>query len=123
MSAASATLPFDAFWNWLLRHPNCILRAGTADAVLYDDASFHWFFAAEEERLFVQVIRGKRLVGEILLDPDQVAYVESFAEEREGEFAFEAIGESATERRVICFFVLSHGFDEEDDDESGLPVH
>ena len=32
------TLPFEKFWNWLVTHPNCILRAGTPEAVLYDDA-------------------------------------------------------------------------------------
>ena len=35
------------FWNWLAAHPNCILRAGTPEAVLYDDEEFHWHFAAE----------------------------------------------------------------------------
>jgi len=34
---AAATLSFQAFWTWLQAHPNCILRAGTPEVVLYDD--------------------------------------------------------------------------------------
>src|ERR671935_111677 len=32
---AAATLSFGAFWTWLQAHPNCILRAGTPEVVLY----------------------------------------------------------------------------------------
>ena len=28
----TGTLPFEKFWRWLEAHPNCITRAGTADA-------------------------------------------------------------------------------------------
>ena len=31
-----STLTFDRFWRWLKRHPNCIVRAGTPDATLFD---------------------------------------------------------------------------------------
>ncbi len=43
----SPTLAFDEFWRWLVLHPNCIVRAGTADSVLYDDDDLHWHFANE----------------------------------------------------------------------------
>lgn len=117
------TLPLDTFWNWLVRHPNCILRAGTADAVLYDDDDLHWHFAADAETLFVQVIRGKRLMGEMLLDPERIAYVESFPEEQEGEFAFELIVEEESDRYVAFFFVLTHGLEEEEAGGHGFAVH
>ena len=118
------TLPFDTFWNWLMRHPNCIVRAGTTDAVLFDDEDLHWHFAADSAGLFVQLIRGKRLMGELAVDPERVTYVQGFAEEREGEFPFELISEGETERIAAYFFVLSHGFEEEElQPGHGLAVH
>ena len=108
------TLPFDAFWAWLMGHPNCILRAGTPEAVLYDDEDLHWHFAKEEpETLVVQVLRGKLLVGELILAPDQIAYVQGAPGDREHEFVFELITETEVERYPAYFFVLIHGFDEE----------
>ena len=65
---ATATLPFDAFWSWLQAHPNCIIRAGTPEAVLYDDDDLHWHFSAEGPDTFlVQLQRGKKLVGEMMV--------------------------------------------------------
>jgi hypothetical protein len=108
------TLPFEVFWPWLLSHPNCILRAGTPEAVLYDDEDLHWHFAREEpDTLVVQVLRGKLLVGELLLAPEQIAYVQGVRGEVEHEFIFELISETETDRFAAYFFVLIHGFDEE----------
>lgn len=108
------TLPFDVFWPWLMGHPNCILRAGTPEAVLYDDEDLHWHFAQEEpETLVVQVLRGKLLVGELLLAPEQIAYVQGSRGEVEHEFIFELITETEVERFPAYFFVLIHGFDQE----------
>ena len=106
------TLPFDAFWNWLLAHPNCILRAGTPESVLYDDDDLHWHFASEgPERLVVQLIRGKRLQSELIVEPEQVAYVEATSGDAEGEFLFDIITESENERFSAWFFVLSHDYE------------
>ena len=108
------TLPFDIFWAWLMGHPNCILRAGTPEAVLYDDEDLHWHFAKEEpETLVVQVLRGKLLVGELLVAPEQIAYVQGVPSDQEHEFVFELITESEVERYPAYFFVLIHGFDDE----------
>jgi hypothetical protein len=108
------TLPFETFWAWLLGHPNCIVRAGTPEAILYDDEDLHWHFAQEEPgTLLVQVLRGKLLVGELLLAPDQVAYVQGLAAEREEEYVFELITETESDRFASYFFVLSHGYDVE----------
>ena len=114
MSDPLATLPFESFWNWLMLHPNCILRAGTPEAVVFDDDDLHWHFAADGPLLFVQVIRGKRLLGEIVVDTERVAYAQALGEEREGEHLFELVSESETERTAAYFFVLSHGYDEEE---------
>ncbi|MDX1502523.1 MAG: hypothetical protein R3325_09170 [Thermoanaerobaculia bacterium] len=108
------TLTFDVFWNWLLLHPNCIVRAGTGDAVLYDDEDLHWHFAADGATLYVQIIRGKRLMGELILDSERIAYVQELGEEREGEWAFELIAETDTDRVALYYFILSHGFEEEE---------
>jgi hypothetical protein len=108
------TVPFESFWTWLMTHPNCILRAGTPEAVLYDDEDLHWHFAAEAPNtLLVQVLRGKRLLGELLLDPGQVAYVQGLPPEREDEHVFELVSEDGPERVAIFFFVLVHGFEDE----------
>ena len=108
------TVPFETFWTWLMAHPNCILRAGTPEAVLYDDEDLHWHFATEApQTLLVQVLRGKRLVGELLLDPEQVAFVQGVPPEREEEHVFELISETDSERIAIFFFVLVHGFEDE----------
>lgn len=108
------TLPFDVFWSWLQGHPNCIVRAGTPEAVLYDDDDLHWYFAHEEPDTFVvQVLRGKLLVGELLLVPDQIAYVQGSPSDSADEYLFELITETEVNRFAAFFFVLVHGLDEQ----------
>ncbi len=118
-----STLPFEQFWNWLLQHPNCILRAGTPETAIFDDEDLHWHFATDGPTLFVQVIRGKRLVGELVLDPERVAYVQAYSEDPEGEFVFELISENEKERIAAYFFVLSHAREEEPEERHGRAVH
>lgn len=116
------TLTFEAFWSWLLGHPNCILRAGTPEAVVYDDEDLHWHFASEgPQTLVVQVMRGKRLVGELLVEPEHVTYVLGAAGEREDEHLFELVSEGAGDRTASYFFVLSHGYDVEEEEEPSHP--
>ncbi len=108
------TLPFDTFWNWLMTHPHCILRAGTPETALYDDEDFHWHFATEAgSTLLVQVLRGKRLIGELLIDPEHITYVQGVASEREEEHIFELIAEGESDRVAGYFFVLVHGYEDE----------
>ncbi len=108
------TLPFEAFWNWVVTHPNCILRAGTPEAVLYDDEDLHWHFAAEGgSTLLVQVLRGKRLMGELLVDSEQTTYVQAVQGQHDDEHLFELITETEKDRIVGCFFVLTHGYEDE----------
>jgi hypothetical protein len=108
-------LAFEAFWSWLATHPNCILRAGTPEAVLYDDDDLHWAFGVEDEAtLLVQLLRGKRLVAELLVEMEQVAYVEAVPQERAEEHVFELISEAESDRFAAYHFVLVHGFGEED---------
>ncbi len=121
------TLAFETFWSWVASHPNCILRAGTPEAVIYDDEDLHWHFAAEgPQTLVVQVIRGKRLVGELLIEPEQVTYVQGSAGDREDEFVFELVSETESEQVAGYFFVLTHGYEPQEPthpQSSRLQVH
>lgn len=117
------TIPFDAFWAWLIQHPNCLIRAGSPEAVLYDDDDLHWYLGPDGQVLVAQVIRGKRLMGELLIQPDRIAYVQDMGEERKGEHVFDLISENETERIAAYTFVLTHRFDEEPDASHGPAVH
>jgi len=120
---AGTTLAFDTFWNWLQMHPNCIVRAGTPEAVVYDDEDLHWHFTAEgTDTLVVQALRGKQLVAELLVTPADVAYVQGVAGE-EDEYLFELITETETDRVASCYFVLSHSYETPDRPGSGRAVH
>lgn len=115
MDDPHATLPFHRFWDWLVTHPNCILRAGTPETILYDAEDLHWHFATEDAgTLLVQILRGKRLLGELFVVPEQVTYVQSVPGENEDEVAFELVSETESDRVVAYFFVLSHGFETEE---------
>jgi len=118
MTESPPTLTFATFWQWLMQHPNCILRVGTRDALLFDDDDLHWSFATDGPLAFVQVIRGKRLMGELAVDSERVAYVQALGEEPEGEWPFELVNEGGTELAAAYSFVLSHGFE-----ESEIPGH
>ena len=118
MTDSSPTLSFETFWQWILQHVNCILRAGTQDALLFDDEDLHWHFSIDGQNVYVQLIRGKRLLGELVIDTSRVAYVQALPEEPEGEWAFELVSEEGPELVAAYFFVLSHSFD-----ESAIPGH
>ena len=120
---ATATLPFDAFWSWLQAHPNCIIRAGTPEAVLYDDDDLHWHFSAEGPDTFlVQLQRGKKLVGEMMVVPTDVAFVQGVSAE-EDEYVFELISQTQADRVALYHFVLSHGYDAQQRATPGRAVH
>lgn len=120
-----ATLTFRSFWDWLTHHPNCILRAGTPETIIYDDEDLHWHFAIEPPNLFlVQVLRGKRAMSEIFVQPEHVSYVQTSGEDAESEHTFELITETDTDLVTTYFFVLTHGFiDEESEELAHGPVH
>ena len=117
------TIPFDVFWRWVQAHPNCIVRAGTPETVLFDDDDLHWHFATEEDGThLVQLIRGKKIQGEILVQPSDIAYVECQPGDPD-EFVFECISESPDARLTSYHFVLSHGYDREETITPGRFVH
>ena len=107
------TIPFEQFWAWLQVHPNCIVRISTPGAAVYDDDDCHWYIGPVQEDLVAQMLKGKRMMAELLISPEHIAYVQDLGEEREGEHVFEAIAENATERFAAYAFVLTHGFEED----------
>jgi hypothetical protein len=118
-----ATLAFDRFWRWLKRHPNCILRAASVDAFLHDQEAFHWHLEEDADRSpVVQLISGKQLVAELVLDVRDVIYVEATPEEggEPGQYLFEVVGGSREEPFAVYHFLLAHGFEEEGGHPTGL---
>lgn len=113
-AAPPLTLPFEKFWHWVQAHANCILRAGTADSVLFDHDDYHWHLAVESgSTLLVQLVRGKELVGEILVLSSEIAYVTCTPQELD-EFVFECVVELPHSHEVAYHFVMAHEFDEEE---------
>jgi hypothetical protein len=109
------TLAFDRFWRWLKRHPHCILRAGTPDAFLYDQEDLHWHLEEEEDRTpSVQLVRGKQIIGELVLEVREVLFVQAVPdpEGEAGQFVFELVG-GGEEPYAVYHFLLAHGFEEE----------
>jgi hypothetical protein len=111
--SSTLTLSFEKFWTWLQGHSNCILRAGTPEVILFDHDDYHWHLAAErdENLLLVQLVRGKDLVGEMVIISSDISYVQCDRGEGE-EFVFECVVEGEAARDAAYHFVLSHGFDE-----------
>jgi len=108
------TLSLAAFWDWLVQHPNCIVRAGTQECVLFDDEDLHWHLTSDgPDGFLVQVVRGKHILGELRLNALQVSYVQGAPGEQEGEFVFELISENEAAQVAVYFFVLSHGYEPE----------
>jgi hypothetical protein len=111
-----STLTFDRFWRWLKRHPNCILRAGTPDSYLYDQEDLHWHLEEDEERVpTIQLLRGKQLLGEIVIEVRDVLFVQVVPDPdgEAGQFLFELVSGGSEEPFAAYHLVIAHGFDEE----------
>lgn len=116
LTDATPTMSIDTFWEWVTTHPNCILRAGTREAAIFDDEDLHWHLTREGmETLLVQLIRGKRLMGELLIPREQIAYVQGGLGDQQGEFVFELVSDSDSLQPALFFFVLTHGYEEQAD--------
>jgi hypothetical protein len=106
------TLPFEKFWVWLQAHPNCIVRVGTPEVVLFDHDDFHWNLAIEDENTFVvQLAKAKELVGELVVFVSEIAYVHCDFNDND-EFVCECIVETPTARESAYHFVMAHAYDE-----------
>ena len=105
-------LPFPKFWAWLKQHPNCILSAGTPEAVIYDATEFHWHLGEDDDgAMLVQLLRGKDVVGELAIFPRDVTYVQSEVRGEE-EVLFECVSENENEQVASYHFTLTHDYTE-----------
>jgi hypothetical protein len=112
LTPVASTLAFEKFWAWLQGHGNCILRAGTPEAVLFDHEDFHWTLLVEDDHTYViQLARGKELIGELIVFPSEIAYVQMEQAEQEGEWLFECVMETEASREVAYHFVMTHEYE------------
>ncbi len=110
-----ATLRFDEFWRWLREHSDCILEAGTTSATLIDFDDYHWVFLEEEGQAVVQMRRGKDVVGELLINPAEVLFVEGALDVESGsqsQWIFEAMCGTKEEPAPAWFFLMAHGMED-----------
>ena len=114
-TSQTAPLTFERFWRWISEHPNCVVRAGTGEATLFDFDDYHWEFHDEEDgQAVVGLIRGKNLVGELLLEKSQVLFVQASPDveaPQAGHWLFEVIGGNKDEPFGVAWFVVSHGME------------
>lgn len=112
---SGASLPFDRFWDWALDHTNCLLSVSTEETYLYDAEALHWVLFSEDDGTpVVQLILGKRLVGEMVLDTTdlmQVQVVKDPDNLDRGYFLFKVMGGTKSAPRVRYTFQLAHGLE------------
>ncbi|MFV8781843.1 hypothetical protein ACNKU7_05410 [Microbulbifer sp. SA54] len=105
------TISLKDFWAWLAEHTNCILRLGTPDSILYDDDDYHWRFSQENPRtLLVQLMRGKRMVGEVFVEPELITSVRVSPGEKD-DVIFDLMSEADDQEQVLYYFVMAHGLE------------
>jgi tRNA A-37 threonylcarbamoyl transferase component Bud32 len=81
--------------------------------VLLDHEDFHWTLITEDEHTHVvQLARAKELVGELLVFPAEIAYVQVEPSETDGEWLFECVVESEKAREVAYHFVMAHEYED-----------
>ncbi|MHB8420440.1 MAG: hypothetical protein ACYDCL_20395 [Myxococcales bacterium] len=111
------SLAFDRFWRWLREHPNCILEAGTPECDLFDHDDLHWQLGDDEDHgQYVQLVCGKRTVGELLIDSRDVLFVQGrpdATEDEPGRHLFELIGGSPEEPYPLYRFLVAHGIEDD----------
>jgi hypothetical protein len=114
---AGSALGLERFWRWVKEHSDCILRAGTPETYLYDHEQVHWHLGEDSDRNFVvQLVWGKQIIGEMLLAPREVLFVQAAPDpesEQPGRFIFELIGGSKEEPYPLYHFLMAHAFEEE----------
>ena len=121
--ADQVVLSFEELWKYLQYHANCIVSAGTADTVIYDHDDYHWHFAKEGKDTLVQVIRGKHMVGEMLVAGTHVTFVQGVDKEG-GDFLYECYVEGSEGPVASYYFTVSHAHEpEEEKRPQGRWVH
>jgi hypothetical protein len=111
--AQQETQTLERFWRWLKDHADCILRANTATAYLYDQEDLHWNLVEEEDgKRVIQLKRGKQFIGELVLDPAEALFVQSAPDTSQPDhFVFDVIGGSRDDADPVLTLILAHGPD------------
>lgn len=114
---AGTAIEVDKFFKWLRQHANCILRAGSSGAFLYDHEQVHWHFEEDPDRnLVVQLVWGKNLVGEMIIVPREVLFVQATPDPDPDEgkqFLFELVGGGKDSPYALHHFLIAHAYEEE----------
>jgi len=114
---AGTALGLEQFWRWLKDHPNCILRAGTQESYLYDHEQVHWHLGEDSDRnLVIQLIWGKQVIGEMVIVPRDVLFVQAAPDaesEEPGRFIFDLVGGSKEEPYSLYHFLMAHNYEGE----------
>lgn len=115
-SPTSAPLTFDAFWRWLSEHRNCVVRCGVGDVMFFDHELAHWdFFDEADGRAVAQVILGKTLLAELVLERSDILFVQASPDHEDpqrGHWLFECIGGPREDSYPLYSFVVSHGMEQ-----------
>jgi hypothetical protein len=108
-------LTFDQLWRWLQEHRNCVVRAGSADVMLMDSELTHWdFFEEDDGRAVCQLILGKSLLGEVVIERADVLFVQASPDVEQaqaGHWMFECFGGSREDAYPLFVFVTTHGME------------
>lgn len=114
-ASAAAPLTFEQFWKWLNSHRNCLVRAGSGDVMLFDHEMLHWdFFDEPEGEAVCQLIAGKALVGELVIERSEVLFVQASVDlddPQRGHWMFECMAGGGGESVPLASFVLVHGME------------
>jgi hypothetical protein len=109
----SPSLTVEEFWQWLLGHYNCLVRAGGPGFSLYDQPDLHWHLGEDRDgSCFALLMRGKETLGELTFSPADVQYVQPAPDGGDGDQTiFELVGETDEGTAPLCWFVLAHPYD------------
>ncbi len=114
ISTDTAAMSLEQFWSWASMHYNCIIRAGNESCLAFDQPYIHWHLAREEGMLFVQLLRGKDLILEFVIDPTMVLYVEATPQTEDEQVLFDLVGNIQGEPLSIFHFLMAHGYEDEE---------
>jgi hypothetical protein len=109
-------LTFPGFWEFLKDHANCVLGASWGPGALFDEDSLHWvLFDREDHHAVLQLIRGKNLVGELVIDPQEIDEVEISPDPenpQSGHYLAELLSSAARGREPLGHVLLAHGVED-----------
>lgn len=117
-ASSIVSLSFDEFWGWLVGHLNCIVRAGSREAMFFDHQDFHWHVMMMEEPdvpggllHILQLRRGKELVGDLTILSGEIGMIQCYPGPND-EYVCEALAKSGLDEPALYQFVMEHPIEE-----------